>query len=127
MKQRLVMISLCAVVLGVHAEPLPPIARAEVTAVFVRLENSGCQFNRNGTWYSGAEARSHLQTKLDYFERKAAPKSAEEFIDLAATQSSLTGRAYQVKCAGGESVPSATWLKLQLQEVRRAGQAATSK
>jgi len=127
MKQRIVMTSLCAVVLGAHAEPLPPIAKAEVTAVFARLENSGCQFNRNGTWYSGAEAKSHLQTKLDYFERKAAPKSVEEFIDLAATKSSLSGRAYQVKCAGAEAVPSATWLKLQLQEVRRAGQAAAGK
>jgi hypothetical protein len=118
MKKRIAIALLFTVALAAHGEPLPPAAKAEVTAILARLESSGCQFNRNGTWHTGAEARSHLQSKLAYFENKAAPKSAEEFIDLAATKSSITGSTYQVKCGVEASVPSAAWLKLQLQEVR---------
>jgi hypothetical protein len=118
MKHQIAFASLLAVVLTAHGEPLPPTAKSEVAAVLARLEASGCQFNRNGTWHSGAEARSHLQSKLEYLESKGAPKSAEEFIDLAATKSSFTGTPYQVKCGAEASIPSAVWLKLQLQEVR---------
>jgi hypothetical protein len=29
-----------------------------------RLEVAGCEFNRNGKWYSGANAKFHLLRKL---------------------------------------------------------------
>jgi len=127
MKPQIAIVLLLASVVTAHGESLPTTARAEVTAVLARLEASGCQFNRNGTWHSGAEAKSHLQSKLEYLEKKAAPKSAEEFIDLAATRSSISGSAYQVKCGGEPSVPSAAWLMFQLQEVRRTGAKAAGK
>ena len=102
------------------AEPLPPAAKAEVTAVLNRLEASGCEFNRNDRWHSAAQARAHLQRKLDHVESKAAVKTAEGFIYLAASKSSVTGVAYQVRCRGQAPEASAAWLLKQLAELRRA-------
>ena len=102
------------------AEPLPPAAKAEVTAVLNRLEASGCEFNRNDRWHSAAQARAHLQRKLDHVESKAAVKTAEGFIYLAASKSSATGVAYQVRCSGQAPEASAAWLLKQLAELRRA-------
>ncbi|MDF5823763.1 DUF5329 family protein [Pseudomonas aeruginosa] len=52
------------------------------------VEDSGCTFIRNGSEYPAAEARAHLQKKLDYLERKDLVASSEDFIERAATQSS---------------------------------------
>lgn len=56
------------------------------------VEDSGCTFIRNGSEYPAAEARAHLQKKLDYLERKDLVASSEDFIERAATQSSLSGK-----------------------------------
>jgi hypothetical protein len=104
-----------------QAGTLSPTARVEIDTLLKRLEASGCQFNRNGSWYPGPEARAHLQRKLEYLEDKGLVDSAEQFIERGATQSSMTGRAYLVKCAGQTPVASRTWLTAQLQAIRAAG------
>jgi hypothetical protein len=103
---------------AVLATPLPDAARAEVIAVLDSLASSGCQFERNGSWYGGTEARAHLLRKLDYVEGRANFRSAEEFIDRAASTSSTSGQPYRVKCGNAAAVESGVWLRLQLQEVR---------
>jgi hypothetical protein len=92
--------------------------KTEVQTLLSRLEASGCEFNRNGSWHSPAEARSHLQMKLDYIVERAELHSAEEFIDMAATQSSWSGRPYLVRCSKAEPMPSATWMRQQLLRLR---------
>jgi hypothetical protein len=104
-----------------HAGTLSPTARVEIDALLKRLETSGCQFNRNGSWYPGPEARAHLQRKLEYLEDKGLVDSAEQFIERGASQSSMTGRAYLVKCADQTAVESRAWLTAQLQAIRAAG------
>ncbi|XHS78866.1 DUF5329 domain-containing protein [Burkholderiaceae bacterium UC74_6] len=102
------------------AAPAPAPVRAEIETLLNKLQSSGCQFNRNGSWYSGAEAKDHLLKKLAYFEDKAEVKSTEQFIDLAATKSSMSGKAYQVKCDGEQPVDSQRWLTVQLTALRSA-------
>jgi hypothetical protein len=92
-----------------------------------RLEASGCEFNRNGTWHTAAEAKSHLLRKLKYLEDRGAVQSTEQFIELAASSSSTTGQAYLVKCGNGAAVQSRTWLLSQLQDMRSAGQARSAR
>ena len=104
---------------GATSAPLPPSAREEVMTLLSRLESSTCQFNRNGTWYSGTDAKAHLVRKLEYVERSASPATTEGFIDLAATTSSSSGRPYLVKCGSTEAVSSAFWLRRELQQLRR--------
>jgi hypothetical protein len=98
-------------------EPAPA-AKVEVEALLARLATSGCKFQRNGSWHSATEARSHLQKKYQYLLDKHRVGTAEDFISLAATKSSISGAAYQVKCGAQEPVPSAAWMAGQLKEVR---------
>jgi hypothetical protein len=117
--------SLLVVASAAGAAPLPPAARAEVDALLARLQSSGCEFNRNGSWYAGAEARTHLQKKLDYLEGKDLVKTAEQFIERGASTSSMSGKPYLVRCAGKPPVESAQWLKAELQAVRGAPAASS--
>jgi Family of unknown function (DUF5329) len=102
------------------AAPVPPAARAEVDALLTRLQASGCEFNRNGSWHAGAEARAHLLKKLDYLEGKGMVQTAEQFIERGAAGSSMSGKAYLVRCAGKAPVESAKWLTAELQTLRAA-------
>ncbi len=103
------------------AGELPPTAGAEIDALLSRLEASGCQFYRNGTWHTGAEAKDHLRLKLDYLIKHGRVASAEEFIEKAGTKSSLSKRPYKVACPGQEEQPSAVWLGAALRASRESG------
>jgi len=100
------------------AAPTSVAVRAEIDALLTKLEVSGCQFNRNGGWYSAPEAKGHLLRKLEYIEGRSTIKSTEQFIELAASKSSSSGKAYQVKCGGESAVESKQWLTQQLVAMR---------
>lgn len=103
-----------------QADPLTPVVRAEVAALIKALADSDCEFLRNGSWYAGSKAANHLQRKLDYLERQHLVTSADAFITLGASKSSMSGEAYQVRCPGHAVVPSADWLKQQLEQLRNS-------
>lgn len=96
-----------------------PAAKKEISQLMDALSRSGCQFQRNGSWYDAAEARAHLQRKYDYLLKKDRVDTAEQFIQRAASESSVSGRAYRVKCQGREQDASA-WFGGQLQKLRHA-------
>ena len=121
MNIRLVFIPLLAAAISTAtAAPAPAAARAEIDALLSSLAASGCEFNRNGSWHTGAQAREHLLRKLDYLEGKDAVKRAEDFIELAASTSSSSGKAYEVRCAGQGTVDSKGWMLARLKVVRAA-------
>jgi hypothetical protein len=99
------------------AEP-DEVARTEIEHLLKYLETSGCQFQRNGSWYAPARAASHLNQKYEYLLKKDLVTTAEQFIERAATQSSASGRPYSVKCGDAAAVPSAEWLRTELQKFR---------
>jgi len=104
---------------GALAGPTPAPVRAEIEALLGRITASNCQFERNRSWHSGADARSHLLRKLDYIEKRSETITrTEQFIEFAASKSSFTGRAYRVKCGNGEPVESRAWLTRELQALR---------
>jgi hypothetical protein len=92
--------------------------RAEVAHLIDYVASPGCQFNRNGTWYDGAAARKHLQDKYDYLARRDMVPDAEAFIARAASSSSMSGKAYLVKCGNAAPVQSGPWLTQELQRLR---------
>lgn len=102
----------------VPAATLSTASQAEIEALLWRLKASGCAFRRNGTWHTADEAQVHLQRKLDYLVSKGAVANAEQFIERAATRSSITGQVYLVKCASKPPLPSSEWLAFQLQDMR---------
>jgi hypothetical protein len=77
-------------------------------------------FNRNGSWYSPAEAKAHMLRKLEYLEKRDLVDSVEQFIERGASKSSLTGRAYLVKCDDAPPIESAAWFTTQLHAIRAA-------
>jgi hypothetical protein len=99
---------------------VPPIAQAEINYLLEYVENSHCEFYRNGTRYDSKQARAHLQSKLEILSARGRIRTAEDFIDRAGTSSSLSGRPYQVKCSG-TPVPSGQWLRSELERYRSHG------
>ena len=96
----------------------PSAARPEIDALLARLQSSGCSFERNGTWYEAAQARDHLLRKLAYLEDRNLVQTSEQFIDRAATGSSMSGKPYRVRCGAAAPVESRAWLTEQLKAVR---------
>lgn len=100
-----------------------PKAQAEIAHLLDYVATPGCQFNRNGSWHEGAEARAHLKKKYDYLLKRDLVPNAESFIERAATESSMSGKPYQVKCGAGKAVASGPYLTEELTRFRgRAGQ-----
>lgn len=100
------------------AAAAPPAMRAEIESLLGSLATAGCEFNRNGTWHSSAEARAHLTRKLDHLIGRNAVSNTEQFIELGASASSSSGKPYLVKCGGGAPVESRSWLQERLKMVR---------
>lgn len=98
------------------AAPSP--ARPEIDALLARLQASGCSFNRNGSWYDAADARTHLLRKLEYLEDRDLVQTTEQFIARAGTGSSMSGKAYLVRCGGAAPVESRVYLTNELKALR---------
>jgi hypothetical protein len=90
----------------------------EIDGLLDSLTTSSCEFNRNGRWYTAAEAKAHLLTKLRYLEDRGMLHSAEQFIEMAASTSSMSGQPYLVRCGGAPPVASRAWLTAQLRNLR---------
>lgn len=119
--------ALCAAVLWhtpVMAAPINAPLRAEIDALLSTLQSSSCQFRRNDAWHDALTAKTHLLRKLDYLEGKNAVHSTEQFIELAASNSSVSGQPYWVRCGSAVPVASKNWLSAQLQVVRASSRAA---
>jgi hypothetical protein len=97
-----------------------PAARTEIAGLIAALDGSGCRFERNGTWYGAAEAKAHLQRKYDWLNKRGLAATPELFIERAASRSSVSGRAYRVRCPGQADRASADWFRDRLQRQRAA-------
>jgi hypothetical protein len=101
------------------ADSAPPeIARVEVNYLLGFVEQSGCQFYRNGSWYDSKKAQAHLRDKYEYLAARGLINSAEDFIEQAATKSSLSGKAYEIKCGDAPVVTTNQWLRAVLARYR---------
>ena len=94
-------------------------ARREIGALIGALDGSSCRFQRNGSWHDAAEARAHLQRKYDYLLKKDKVGTAEQFIERAASQSSISGKAYRIACPGQPEQTAAAWFGARLQALRQ--------
>jgi len=113
-----ILVTLATTTSPAFAVDLPATSRAEIDALLNRLGASGCQFNRNGSWYSSAESKAHLAKKLNYLVEKKKLDGTEQFIKLAASSSIMSGTPYQVRCGDSQPVASQTWLTTELQTIR---------
>ncbi len=93
-------------------------SKQEIDYLINYLANSNCSFQRNGSWYTSKQASMHIQKKYEYLINKGWINSAEIFIERAASQSSFSGKPYQVACMGVVKT-SKSWLKLELDNYRK--------
>ncbi len=105
--------------LAAAQSPSPATSR-EIEQLFSALGNSKCEFSRNDAWYDAAKATEHLRRKYDYLRRKGLVTSAESFIDLAATRSSMSGKPYLVRCDNAAPIASKAWFAGKLKALRAA-------
>ena len=74
------------------------------------LQNA--QFIRNGTAYDGKAAADHLRMKLSKAGSKIS--TAEEFIRLCGSVSSMSGLPYSIRFADGTTIESAVYFRQKL-------------
>jgi hypothetical protein len=99
---------------------LTPDAKNEIAYLFSHMETSGCEFNRNDSWHNATDASAHIQKKYQYLIKWDMLSSAESFIAGAATQSSITGQAYLVRCPGAPVIESSSWFRAALEKYRQS-------
>jgi len=108
----LLLLALLPLLASAKTAPSPDIER-----LIQRVEHAqGVVFIRNGSEHTAAEAAAHLRRKLGAAHGRIT--TAEQFIDVLGTKSSMTGQVYRVRLANGRTIDSAVWLRQLLREVR---------
>ncbi len=119
MKLRIIAVILLAS--SIAFAELSSVAKDEISHLFAYLKGSSCEFLRNGSWHSAEDAAGHLNAKYDYFLKRDMISSTEDFIERAATKSSMSGKPYLVRCGGSAPIENAIWLKEELAAYRKSG------
>jgi Family of unknown function (DUF5329) len=96
----------------------PAAAEIEINHLLGLIEQSGCEFFRNGTWYDAQLAQAHLRAKYDALAASNQIKTAEDFIEKAASSSSISGQPYQIRCGGGAPMLTSEWFSAALARYR---------
>ncbi|MDQ2918173.1 MAG: DUF5329 domain-containing protein [Pseudomonadota bacterium] len=95
----------------------PSQSKDEISHLLQYVAGSSCTFIRNGSDYAPDKARDHLASKYEFVGSRIT--TAEEFIKYLATQSSMSGEPYHVRC-GKTELLSGAWLTDELNRYRRA-------
>jgi hypothetical protein len=104
-----------------RAEP-PAIVQHEINYLIRYIADSGCEFKRNGTWSDAKTAEAHVRGKYDFLVKLGLIDATEQFIDRAATKSSLSGQPYEIRCGGDLPLHSSLWLRNELARYRASKQ-----
>ncbi len=104
---------------GTTRAETPVSVQTEVSFLLGFVEGSGCEFYRNGTWYDSKTAQLHLREKYHYLVVGNLVSTTEQFIERAASESSLSGKPYEVRCKGGAPLASSRWLRDELARLRK--------
>ena len=117
--RRYLLTTLCLLAFAGSASAAPSAtAKREIQGLMDALSTSSCEFQRNGTWHGRDDARKHLQRKYDYLLKRGLADSAEQFIERAASRSSISGKPYRVACPGRTEQDAAPWFRQQLLRLR---------
>jgi hypothetical protein len=103
--------------LGLHAQAgsATPLEARKIQFLIAAVETlPNAQFIRNGEAYDAKSAADHLRLKLQRAGARVA--TAEDFIRLCASVSSVSGEPYRIRFADGRSVTSEAFLRQKLSE-----------
>lgn len=100
-----------------HAADVAPLEAQKIAYLIASVETlQGAQFIRNGVSYNAKAAADHLRLKL----RAAGSRvvTADDFIRLCGSASSVSGIPYQIKFSDGRLVSSEAYLRQKLAEFK---------
>ncbi len=107
--KRIIVFIYLSIGISANAFANPPLEQ-QIQSLIESIGESECSFVRNGKSHTPEASMQHLGRKYLHF--KDDIDSVARFVELAASKSMITGRAYEVQCAG-ESQPSSEWLRKQ--------------
>lgn len=90
--------------------------QVEIDHLLGFVQTSPCLMNRNGSAHQSDEALAHIKKKYNYFTDEI--DTAEKFIELAATKSTISGENYTVDCPGKVRQKTSDWLLEELRKFR---------
>jgi len=112
---RLLLLVGLAMVMPVHATPSAQDS-ATIEYLISYVSESDMVFVRNFSKYKADRAASHIRKKYDHFLDDI--DSPEEFIELCASKSLMTGSEYTVTDPEGVTIKSRDWLLVELDNYR---------
>ncbi len=95
--------------------PVSGAENEEIEYLLSYIAASDCIFIRNGKEHQSQKASEHLAMKYNHVKKRI--KTADDFIDKIASQSSITRRKYEIRCEGVQS-PAGKWLRGVLESRR---------
>lgn len=96
---------------------VPPEQLPEVRHLLQFVAASDCIIERNGSTHTGQDAIAHIQKKYDYFRDKI--RTTEDFIELSASRSTMSGHPYTVRCDSRKPQTTGDWLRQELRQYRQ--------
>ena len=97
---------------------LPPTEEAKIQYLIVSVETlADAQFVRNGVAYDGKAAADHLRMKRQ--KAGSRVRSADDFIALCASVSSVSGSPYLIRFRDGRTVAAGDYLRKKLAEFHK--------
>jgi hypothetical protein len=76
------------------------------------VSGSDLRFVRNASMYTPPEAAAHMEKKYRHFRDDI--ETAEDFIELCATKSLVSGKPYLVVDRQGNEIRTSDWLRTEL-------------
>lgn len=96
------------------------IERARIEYLIRSIEGlKGAVFIRNGSEHDGRKAAAHLRMKWEKAGSKVV--TAEDFIRLCASKSSMTGKPYSIRHANGQVTTAERYFRSKLLEYNQSG------
>jgi hypothetical protein len=90
-----------------------PVETAKISHLIASVETlEGAKFIRNGHAYDAKAAADHLRLKLKTAGDRV--KTADDFIRLCGSQSSLSGEKYRIRLADGTTMDSEVFFRSRL-------------
>jgi hypothetical protein len=109
----LIILLFSMVVVRAYAQDLPEADKIQYLIASVEVLE-GAKFIRNGHEYDARTASNHLRLKLRGAGNRV--KTAEDFIKLCASESSMTGEPYLMRLVNGTTVKAEVFFKNRLKE-----------
>jgi hypothetical protein len=112
MRRYITLLLLCFATLT-HADDLASIETRKIHYLIAAIESlQDAQFIRNNTAYDAKSAADHLRLKWKNAGAKVV--TAEDFIRLCGSVSSMSGKPYQIRYTDGRIITSAAFLRERL-------------